>query len=102
MMRQPLASKTETNAMTNTISITGTTLELVDRGLGRPLLFLDAGEGLPPERPWLELLSRRYRVIAPWHPGYGHSSLIDGGGSVADLAYLYLDLAVQLGLDDAV
>jgi pimeloyl-ACP methyl ester carboxylesterase len=88
--------------MTETISIAGTTLELVDRGLGRPLLFLHPGEGLAPERPWLELLSQRYRVIAPWHPGYGNSSLIDGGGSVDDLAYLYLDLAAQLGFEDAV
>ena len=88
--------------MTETISIAGTTLELVDRGVGRPLLFLHAGEGLAPERPWLELLSRRYRVIAPWHPGYGNSPLIDGGGSVDDLAYLYLDLATQLGVEDAI
>src|SRR5205807_1435849 len=103
MMRPAfLVSTTESNDMTNTVSIAGTTLELVDRGLGRPLLFLHAGEGLAPERPWLELLSRRYRVIAPWHPGYSNSPLIDGGGSVDDLAYLYLDLAVQLGLDDAV
>jgi|GraSoiStandDraft_16_1057320.scaffolds.fasta_scaffold59786_2 pimeloyl-ACP methyl ester carboxylesterase len=103
MMRPAfLVSTTESNDMTNTVSIAGTTLELVDRGLGRPLLFLHAGEGLAPERPWLELLSRRYRVIAPWHPGYGHSPLIDGGGSVDDLAYLYLDLSVQLGLENAV
>src|SRR5262252_1063355 len=65
--------------MTNTISIAGTTLELVERGRGQPLVFLHAGEGLAPERPWLELLSRRYRVIAPSHPGYGESPLIDGG-----------------------
>src|SRR5437868_4063640 len=77
-------------------------LELVERGQGRPLLFLHAGEGLAPERPWLDLLSRRYRVIAPCHPGYGNSPLIDGGGSVDDLAYLYLDLAAELGLDGAV
>jgi pimeloyl-ACP methyl ester carboxylesterase len=63
---------------------------------------LHAGEGLAAERPWLELLSRRHRVIAPSHPGYGESPLIDGGGSVDDLAYLYLDLAVQLGLEEAV
>jgi pimeloyl-ACP methyl ester carboxylesterase len=72
--------------MTNTVSIAETTLELVDRGLGRTLLFLHAGEGLALERPWLEILSLRYRVIAPWHPCYGHSPLIDGGGSVDDLA----------------
>jgi pimeloyl-ACP methyl ester carboxylesterase len=88
--------------MTNTISIAGTTLELIDRGRGRPLLFLHPGEGLAPERPWLELLSGRYRVIAPWHPGYGSSPLIDRGGSVDDLAYLYLDLAARLGFEDAV
>jgi pimeloyl-ACP methyl ester carboxylesterase len=88
--------------MANTISIAGTTLELVERGLGCPLLFLHAGEGLAPEQPWLELLSRRYRVIAPWHPGYGNSPLIDGSGSVDDLTYLYLDLAVRLGFEDAV
>ena len=88
--------------MTKTMSIAGTTLELEERGDGRPLLFLHAGEGLAPERPWLELLSRDFQVIAPWHPGYGNSPLIDGSGSVDDLAYLYLDLASELGLEDAV
>ena len=64
----------------------GTTLELVEGGQGRPLLFLHAGEGLAPERPWLKLLSHRFQVIAPWHPGYGNSAVIDGSGSVDDLA----------------
>ena len=36
--------------MTRTISLAGTTLELVERGEGRPLLFLHAGEGLAPQR----------------------------------------------------
>jgi pimeloyl-ACP methyl ester carboxylesterase len=85
-----------------TLSIAGTSLELVERGRGRPLLFLHAGEGLAPERPWLDLLSRKYRVIAPSHPGWGNSPLIDGTGSVDDLAYLYLDLADQLRLQNAV
>lgn len=88
--------------MKRTITVAGTTLELIERGDGKPMLFLHAGEGLAPERPWLDLLAQRYRVIAPWHPGYGNSALIDGVGSVDDLAYLYLDLAAQLGLEDAV
>ena len=88
--------------MTKTMSIAGTTLALVERGHGRALLFLHAGEGLAPERPWLDLLSRKYRVIAPWHPGYGNSPLIDGSGSLDNLAYLYLDVAAHLGLDNAV
>jgi pimeloyl-ACP methyl ester carboxylesterase len=88
--------------MTKTISIAGATLELVERGHGRPLLFLHPGEGLSPEKPWLELLPRRYRVIAPWHPGFGNSPLIDGSGSVDDLAYLYLALVAELKLENAV
>jgi pimeloyl-ACP methyl ester carboxylesterase len=87
---------------TRTIAIAGTSLELVERGSGRPLLFLHAGEGLFPDRPWLDLLAVRYRVIAPSHPGWGNSPLIDAIGSVDDLAYLYLDLAAELDLDDAV
>src|ERR1700719_4684461 len=88
--------------MTRTVSLAGTSLDVIERGQGRDLLFLHAGEGLMPERPWLDLLSRHYRVIAPWHPGYGNSPLIDGAGSVDDLASLYLDLAAELGLDNAV
>jgi pimeloyl-ACP methyl ester carboxylesterase len=88
--------------MNNTVSIAGMTFELVERGDGRPLVFLHPGEGLAPERPWLELLSRRFRVIAPWHPGFGDSPLTDEAGSVDDLAYLYLDLAEELKLDNAV
>jgi pimeloyl-ACP methyl ester carboxylesterase len=84
------------------IAIAGTSLELVERGAGRPLLFLHAGEGLAPERLWFGLLARRYRIIAPHHPGWGNSPLIDGVGVVDDLAYLYLDLAAELGLQDAV
>jgi pimeloyl-ACP methyl ester carboxylesterase len=84
------------------LSVAGTSVEVLERGQGRPLLFLHAGEGLAPERPWLDLLARRYRVIAPSHPGRGNSRLIDGTGVVDDLAYLYLDLAAELGLDDAV
>jgi pimeloyl-ACP methyl ester carboxylesterase len=49
------------------------------------------------------LLSRHYRVIAPSHPGYRASPLIDGGaGGIDDVAYLYLDLAGELGLEDGV
>lgn len=88
--------------MPRTIAIAGTSLEIEERGAGRPLLFLHAGEGLAPARPWLDLLARRYRVVAPSHPGWGNSPLIDGMGSVDDLAYLYLDLAAELGLRDAV
>jgi pimeloyl-ACP methyl ester carboxylesterase len=88
--------------MPKRLSVAGLDLELFERGEGRPLLFLHAGEGLWPDRLWFALLSKRYRVIAPCHPGYGNSALPDWFGSVDDLAYLYLDLAAALGLEDAI
>lgn len=88
--------------MSEVIDVNGVELEIEERGTGRPLLFLHAGEGLGAERPWLDLLAARYRVIAPSHPGFGRSGLPDWIGTTDDLAYLYLDLATKLGLRDAV
>ena len=51
--------------MTNKISVSGVDLMVEERGSGRPLLFLHNGEGLAPERPWLDALAAHYRVIAP-------------------------------------
>lgn len=76
-------------------------LDIVERGAGRPLLFLHGGEGLRPELPWLDRLASSFRVIAPHHPGWGGSALPDWVGSVDDLAYLYLDLAEALKLQGA-
>ncbi len=87
--------------MTRTLTVAGIELALEERGDGPPLLFLHPGEGLAPERPWLDSLAQRFRVIAPWHPGWGTSALPDWVGSVDDLAYLYLDLADALDLRDA-
>jgi pimeloyl-ACP methyl ester carboxylesterase len=88
--------------VSTTLSVAGVKLDVVERGSGPPLLFLHAGEGLAPERPWLDLLATHYRVVAPFHPGYGRSELPGWMGSVDDLAYLYLDLAAQLDLQGAV
>jgi pimeloyl-ACP methyl ester carboxylesterase len=84
------------------ITVSGVSLEIEERGQGRPILFLHPGEGLQPNRPWLDALATGHRVIAPHHPGFGGSALPDWVGTVDDLAYLYLDLAAQLRLDGAV
>ena len=88
--------------MSKRLTVSGVELDIEERGSGRPLLFLHAGEGLAPERPWLDQLAKTHRVIAPWHPGFGASALPDWIGTVDDLAYLYLDLAEQLELKDAI
>ena len=88
--------------MSNPVTVAGVTLDVEEAGQGRPLLFLHPGEGLQPNRPWIEALARNHRVIAPHHPGFGNSTLPDWFGTVDDIAYLYLDLARQLDLKDAV
>lgn len=87
--------------MPSTISVSGIDLEVEERGSGRPLLFLHSGEGLQPNWPWLDALAENFRVIAPNHPGWGGSPLPRWVSSVDDLAYLYLDLAAQIDLQDA-
>jgi pimeloyl-ACP methyl ester carboxylesterase len=88
--------------MSRTVAVAGVSLELDERGDGPPLLFLHPGEGLQPQRDWLDLLARRHRVIAPHHPGWSNSSLPDWLSTVDDLAYLYLDLTAMLALDKAI
>ena len=88
--------------MSRHITVSGVKLEIEEKGQGRPILFLHAGEGLQPNRPWLNTLAENHRVIAPHHPGFGGSLLPDWIGTVDDLAYLYLDLAAELKLEDAV
>ena len=88
--------------MSHYVTVSGVTLEIEEKGQGRPILFLHGGEGLQPDRSWLDALARNHHVIAPHHPGFGGSALPDWIGTVDDLAYLYLDLAEQLKLDKAV
>jgi len=88
--------------MSRHITVAGVSLEIEEKGQGRPILFLHPGEGLQPARPWLDELATNHRVIAPHHPGFGGSALPDWIGTVDDLAYLYLDLAAQLKLENAV
>jgi pimeloyl-ACP methyl ester carboxylesterase len=80
------------------ISIAGIELELIERGQGSPVLYLHGGSGLAMDAPFVELLARERRVLAPSHPGFGKSSLPDWLDSVDDIAHLYLELLDRLGL----
>ncbi len=71
---------------------------MIERGTGRPLLFLHAENGIEPAAAAIETLALTARVIAPTHPGFGRSELPAGMRSVDDLSYFYLDLLDQLDL----
>jgi pimeloyl-ACP methyl ester carboxylesterase len=82
--------------------VNGTKIDVIERGAGRPLLFLHAENGIEPAAAAIEELAKRARVIAPTHPGYGRSELPKGMRSIDDMSYFYLDLLDQLDLRDLI
>jgi pimeloyl-ACP methyl ester carboxylesterase len=73
-------------------------LELHEAGDGPPLLFLHSGGGFAPDEDYVAMLARRYRLIAPSHPGFGHSSLPEWMDAIDDIAHVYLELMDRLEL----
>ncbi len=82
------------------LAVGGTRIDLIERGSGRPLLFLHAENGIEPALAAIDELAKAAHVIAPTHPGFGRSELPSGMRTVDDLSYFYLDLLDQFDLDD--
>jgi pimeloyl-ACP methyl ester carboxylesterase len=80
------------------LAVNGIRIEMIERGRGRPLLFLHPGNGIAPDAPVLDRLAERMRVLAPSHPGFGASEQPASFTSIDDLAYFYLDLLDALDL----
>lgn len=81
-----------------TLTVAGAEIELFEGGSGAPVLFLHSGQGVTAGDPFLALLVRQRRVIAPSHPGFGKSALPDWLDSVDDIAHIHLELMDRLEL----
>jgi pimeloyl-ACP methyl ester carboxylesterase len=81
------------------LSVGNIELEVVRRGSGRPLLLLHGMQSVDPRWPVVDLLARHAEVIAPSHPGFGHSERPADFEMVYDLVHLYLELLETLGAD---
>src|ERR1700761_7423837 len=81
------------------IEVAGIALDTMIAGDGPPLLFLHGGDYVAQNRPFLDGLARRFRVIAPRHPGFGATARPQWMRTVGDIAYLYLDLIDRLALE---
>ncbi len=88
-------------ATASMISVDGIRIEMIERGSGRPLLFLHPGIGIDANAPVLDRLAAGGRLLAPSHPGFGASEGPRHMTTVDDLSYFYLDLMDQLDLRDA-
>jgi pimeloyl-ACP methyl ester carboxylesterase len=85
-----------------TMVVNGIRVDAIDRGQGRPLLFLHPAIGLDPASPVIDRLAGKARFLAPSHPGFGRSEQPRSFDSVDDLAYFYLDLLDDFDLRDVV
>jgi pimeloyl-ACP methyl ester carboxylesterase len=82
------------------VMVSGASIEVIERGRGKPLLFLHPEIGIDRNAPVIEQLARTARVLAPSHPGFGRSELPQGSTTVDDLAYFYLDFLEALDLSE--
>jgi pimeloyl-ACP methyl ester carboxylesterase len=71
-------------------------LEVIRRGAGRPILLLHGIQNVDPQARFLDLLGGRAEIIAPSHPGFGHSARPADFDTVYDLIHLYLDVLETL------
>ena len=80
------------------VEVAGITARVQVAGDGPPLVHLHGANG----RAWLpgvELLSQRFRVYLPEHPGFGDTERPDWLETAQDMAIFYLDLFEAIGLD---
>jgi pimeloyl-ACP methyl ester carboxylesterase len=95
------AASTETR-LEQQIEIDGIKIEMVRQGAGKQLLLLHSVDGINSKSPYFQGLAQNFDVVAPWHPGFGHSEWPTEFRGVDDLAYFHMTLAETLGLEDAV
>lgn len=85
------------------LTVAGAKIKVLEGGQGPDLLFLHGAEGPDTySSAYLDELAKSFRVIAPWHPGFGHSERPKTFTKIDDLAYFYLDLAEHYDLKNAV
>jgi pimeloyl-ACP methyl ester carboxylesterase len=68
-------------------------------GSGAPLLFLHAAGAGGRWLAFQEALAQRFAVTSPAHPGHGGSPPAEWIEHISDLAFHYLDLLDELGLE---
>jgi pimeloyl-ACP methyl ester carboxylesterase len=88
------------DSVTPSLVVNGTRIDWMEKGSGRPILFLHAENGIEPAAAAIAELAKGARVMAPTHPGFGRSELPKGMRTVDDLSYFYLDALDQLDLRD--
>lgn len=86
-------------ARSSRIPVADGEVHLLRGGDGPPLLFLHAAGGAGRWQPIHERLATRFDVIAPDHPGFGHSDDLERLDDIGDLVMHYRELCAVLDVD---
>ena len=89
-------------SMAETIKAGPLDLEVLRRGRGRPILLIHGINPVSPKGPFVDLLAQHGEVIAPSHPGFGHSPRPLDCDTMYDLVNVYLDVLDGLPQDAVV
>src|SRR2546425_5621782 len=81
------------------LSVRGPPIHLLTAGAGPALLFLHGAGGAGRWLPFQERLAKSFTVYFPSHPGHGGAPDAPWIEHISDLAFHYLDLLDELGLD---
>jgi pimeloyl-ACP methyl ester carboxylesterase len=93
MLTQHVAPKT------TFVDVAGKKTQLTVGGEGPPLLYLHSAGGETDWAPFHELLAEHFRVYLPAHPGFALSEGLEQIDDVQDMAWHYVDLMDQIGLE---
>ena len=83
------------------LSIAGCGITLRSSGKGPTVLYLHGASG-GGVQPFLEDLSKDFRLLVPEHPGFGASDEPEWLDNIHDLAYFYLSFMEKLELRDVI
>jgi pimeloyl-ACP methyl ester carboxylesterase len=84
---------------TTFLDVAGKKTQLTVGGNGPPLVYLHSAAGETDWTAFHELLAERHRVYVPAHPGFALSEGLEQIDDIQDLAWHYVDLLDQLGLE---
>ncbi len=100
-MTESSAAIGEERAASEMLEFAGGAVHLLRGGEGPPLLFLHGAGVAGAWLPLHQLLSERFEVFGPDHPGFGKSDELPLVEGIDDLVYHYLELMDRLGLERA-
>jgi len=81
------------------VTVDGCRTRMRRAGTGPTVLYLHGANGAPAIQPFMQELAKDFDLLVPEHPGFGLSDEPEWLENMQDLAYFYLDLLDDLGLE---